>query len=226
MRCLDLDDTSVEQRRHMTAQHLDSDALHFQLEPLCVCSTCGRLHGEIVSEIAGASRPGQRQHCDCRDSNESEPWPDYDFPEAVTLCRCCGLQPLLSGSRWSMWFCRGCRRAIQGINRDCRGPVIPIGRFTLLEQIGRDEDDDADPMFVAESGDWFARVERLERHARDVVQSNLRRLNVPAAAASPLVDYLGRLPATVEVRQAAVLDLGRAFAVPPIFLLDAVNDLA
>ena len=77
---------------------------------------------------------------------------------------------------------------------------------------------------LKECGDWFERIERLETHAWLVVQDNIRLLNpTPSISEVSLSDYLERLPASPEMSRASVLDLGRAFNVPPYLLSDALR---
>lgn len=206
---------------------LESPLQTEQLDRLSFCGTCGRIHGEVVLQLLGKLSPPRRQCCDCEPPGATSHWPGYDLPEAVSLCRCCGRRPVLSGTTWAIWFCDACRRAVERINRLGRCHVIPIGRHTLLDQIGRDEDgvDQEIPPFVTALGDWFARVERLEMHAWLVMQSNFRELARGAQAECTLVDYLERLPATAEFIRAAVRDLGRAFELPPDVIVEATADI-
>lgn len=105
--------------------------------------------------------------------------------------------------------------------------VIPIGRHTLLEPVGIDEDDEREvPAFVRALGDWFERIERLERHADLVVSSNLHQLGARLSIREiALALYLERLPMSLESLQTSVLDLGRKFDVPPYLLFDAVRTI-
>jgi hypothetical protein len=216
------------------------DPSPFQLDGLFVCRPCGRIYGDIVGVRPGTSRPGQRQHCDCTPASlpatslrrpsapeaESSLWPEYDFNEAVTLCRCCGGAVVAGGSRWSLWFCPACKPALAAVNRWCGTYVVPLGRFTLLDQIGRNEDRDREePPFLGALGDWFQRVERLELHAQQVVQDRLRQLDDSSGGEVLLTQYLDRLPPSVELCQASVIDLLRAFQVPPYMILDAIREI-
>jgi hypothetical protein len=65
-----------------------------------------------------------------------EPWPGFDINERATLCRCCAVEILPSGSRWSVWFCDDCKQRVLGLNDAVGGVVIPIGRHTLMNRIG------------------------------------------------------------------------------------------
>ncbi len=148
--------------------------------------------------------------------------------ETVTLCRCCGLRPLLVSSQRSVWFCPTCCAAIQFINRACGTYVIPLGRYTLLEQIGLDEDEQREvPAFVPALGDWFERIERLEMHAWLVVRNNLKQLGDESSLREvSLAVYLERFWVSADLLRVSVLDLGRVFDVPPYLLSDAVRTIA
>jgi hypothetical protein len=196
-----------------------------ELASLYVCNTCGRIYGEVSPAVSGSVSPPRQQRCECESAEFDPPWEGYDFPEAVTLCRCCGRRALLGGRPWSIWFCIACRRGVERINRLGRCHFIPVGRHTLLDQIGRDADEEEIPAFVAGLGDWFARLERLELHAWLVMQSNLRALSRDAQTELRLADYLERLPATTDYIRAAIRDLGRAFDLPPFILAEATVDI-
>lgn len=210
------------------ASPIDPDALPFRIDQLYICRPCGRIYGDVESAILDAGQSRRRQHCNCQSSGHVERRPADELTEAVTLCRCCGLRPLLSGSRRSVWFCRSCCTAIQTMNRACSTYVIPLGRYTLLEQIGLDEDDQREvPAFVPALGDWFDRVDRLEMHAWLVLQNNLKQMGDESLLREvSLAVYLERLSASVDLLRASVFDLGRAFDVPPYLLSDAVRTIA
>jgi hypothetical protein len=94
---------------------------------LWICACCGHLR-----EIA---RPdGVEQRCACSEpaDRDEEPWPRHDFNERASLCRCCGLEVLHSGSRWSMFFCRECQLLAMGVSIWERRLVFPIGRHTMM----------------------------------------------------------------------------------------------
>jgi hypothetical protein len=197
------------------------------IDGLCVCRTCCRVYGQIRDRDGDAVQPAWQQRCDCEPSSRFPIRPDLDFPEAVTLCRCCGRQVLPSGSRRSIWFCRGCRHAVEKINRAARCHLIPIGRFTLLEQIGL-EDDAAHrevPVFTAIRGDWFERIEHLERLAWLVVKNNLKQFGGRSSAEVSLSDYCDRFLPTADVLRASIWDLGRSFDVPAYVLADAAAEI-
>jgi len=90
---------------------------------LRICGTCYDLYDE--------NRPdGMEQHCRCHPREQT--WPGYDFDERAILCRCCGLEVVRSGSRWSSFFCRECQLLAMGVSIWQRQLVFPIGRHTLM----------------------------------------------------------------------------------------------
>lgn len=210
------------------ASPIDPNALPFRIDLLYVCRTCGCVYGDVESLIPEVAAPTHRQYCDCQSGGHVERRSADEVTETVTLCRCCGLRPLLVSSQRSVWFCPTCCAAIQFINRACGTYVIPLGRYTLLEQIGLDEDKQREvPAFVPGLGDWFERVERLEMHAWLVVRNNLKQLGDESSLREvSLAFYLERLSVSVDLLRVSVLDLGRAFDVPPYLLSDAVRTIA
>jgi hypothetical protein len=202
------------------------DLSDLSFDSLFVCSRCGWIYGDVVRTFRGVAAPWPKQLCRCSPAEAAEQWPNYDFPEAVVLCRCCGRRALAGGTRWSIWFCRFCRPPIQAVNRACGGHVIPLGRFSLQEQIGLDEDPDRRelPGCACTTNDWFARIDRLEAHAARVVLKNLERC-CEAAAMAPisLARYLGRQNVSPAVIRAAVADLAAALDVPNEVVVDVLR---
>jgi hypothetical protein len=205
---------------------VNGDLVNLSFDSLFVCRRCGSIHGEIVRSFRGVAAPWPNQHCRCSPPEAAEQWPGYDFPEAVVLCRCCGRRALPSGTRWSVWFCRHCQPGIQAINRICGAHMIPATRFSLLEQIGLDEDPDRIelPGCSCTATDWFARVDKLENHASRVVLKNLEQCgDIARSQPISLAAYLGRLKVSSAVVRAALLELGAAFELPEYVLDDALR---
>lgn len=211
-------------------------SIRIPLDRLWICRICGDLHGEVVrSEIPLADQPGQapqgqtpstvernlRQECVCAAVTTSLRWDDYDFNQAVTLCRCCGRRLLMSGMRWSEWFCTECLPLIDEMNARCGTDIAPTSRHTLMTEIAAQEESAASvsPGFALRLGDWFDRVELLERHALRVIRGNLDALDLPCLSTDvTLGEYLERLPASHAVSQQSMLALAYALGVPRSFL--------
>ncbi len=94
-----------------------------EYEYLRICPTC--------YELYETARPdGEEQRCTCRPAGKR--WPHRDFNQRAMLCRCCGLNVLPSGSRWSPYFCRECRLLAMGVSVWNRRLVFPTGRHSLM----------------------------------------------------------------------------------------------
>lgn len=95
-----------------------------ELQHLRICGTCYALYE--------TGRPdGMAQRCRCV-FGEEDPWPGFDFNERASLCLCCGMEALRSGSRWSPYFCRTCQTLAQDVSIRHRRLVFPIGRHSLM----------------------------------------------------------------------------------------------
>ncbi|MBA4016109.1 MAG: hypothetical protein C0483_02865 [Pirellula sp.] len=207
-------------------------SIRVPLDRLSVCRICGELHGEVIRSETPSAEQTQlppvatvernlRQECACASVALSPRWNDYDFNQAVTLCRCCGRRLLMSGMRWSEWFCTDCLPLIDELNARCGMNIAPTSRHTLMTSIAVQEEpnNSKPPKFASRLGDWFDRVELLERHALRVVRENLESLGLQSMATDiTLGEYLERLPASRTVSQQRVCALAAAFGVPRQFL--------
>ncbi len=90
---------------------------------LRICPSCRHLYGDC-----GQPSP---QRCRCEWPIGDDPWPRYDHNTSAELCRCCGLELLKSGSRWSVWFCESCKNRVRRLNRDAGRCILPLGRHSL-----------------------------------------------------------------------------------------------
>jgi hypothetical protein len=120
---------------------------------LHVCGDCGSIGGRF----------GAYQHV-CRCSRDESPtWPRYDFNTAVELCRCCGQVALSSGSRFSVWFCDGCKKEIGLLHGRLGRYVVPIGRHSFHGGFMLSPEEALDPLeteiFV---GRWAAIGEAMD----------------------------------------------------------------
>jgi hypothetical protein len=205
---------------------LNGDLVNLSFDSLFVCRRCGSIYGDVVRTFRGVAAPWPKQLCRCSPAEAAETWPGYDFPEAVALCRCCGRRALPSGSQFSIWFCRHCRPGIQAVNRACGSHMVPLGRYSLLEQIGLDEDDDRIdlPGCSCTATDWFKRIDRLERHAASVVLKNLEQWpDVDPSQAISLARYFGKLSVSPAIVLASLIGLGAAFELPEHVMDEALR---
>jgi hypothetical protein len=98
--------------------------LHERYQYLQICTRCYHLYE--------TGRPdGLVQRCRCR-KDAKKRWPGHDYNERASLCHCCGVHVLHSGSRWSAYFCRECQLLVMGISVWERRLVFPTGRHTLM----------------------------------------------------------------------------------------------
>ncbi|MGC3972578.1 MAG: hypothetical protein QM775_36115 [Pirellulales bacterium] len=197
-------------------------SIHVPLDKLSICRICGELHGELVrgervGNEAAESAPRQlNQQCDCTSTGAVAPWDGYDFNQAVTLCRCCGRRLLISGMRWSEWFCGDCLPQIEKMNTRCRGTLIPSSRHTLMTALAdREGETQPLPCLNKELGDWFDRVELLEQHARRVIHENLESLGLESLDSDVLLGvYLEQLPPSQAALKSSLRALAEMFGMP------------
>jgi len=100
-------------------------------EGFLVCDGCG----DLYEPHAQAGRPSP-QRCRCRRDPDDPRWPSGDFNEVLRLCACCRLEVLGSGTRWSVWFCAGCKRRVIGLNGHVGRYLVPIGRHSVMAGAG------------------------------------------------------------------------------------------
>jgi hypothetical protein len=112
----------VERRNRITL-------LRWRAREYRLCMTCG-----LVFDAADPSDGGPRQLCRCVPSNADE-WRG-DLSERAHLCKCCRLELLPSGSRWSVWFCSECLGRVGELNARLGRYVVPIGRHSLMGGVG------------------------------------------------------------------------------------------
>lgn len=159
---------------------------------LLVCRTCGEISGE----------GWWKQRCSC-EPQDDEPWPGYDFNTAVELCYCCGQVPLRSGSRWSIWFCEGCRKLVLGLNRSLGRYAVPIGRHSLHGGIslnGSASDLDIE-IFTATFKNISEAMDRVREWSRIVVRRMVAERWPDRRGAIPLTEYVTRCDASPQERE-------------------------
>src|SRR5688572_25666900 len=95
-----------------------------ELQYLRICGTCHALY-----ETGRPDGMAQRYRCGPRDE---ERWPRFDYNERASLCLCCGMEALRSGSKWSPYFCNTCQTLAKEVSIRYRRLVFPIGRHSLM----------------------------------------------------------------------------------------------
>ena len=120
---------------------------------------------------------------------------------AVELCRCCGLVPLRSGSRWSVWLCDGCKPRALELNGRAGRAIVPIGRHSLMHGIGisgpvKEEESEEVAAVCAAANGLFEAIDRLHEWARLRIAFNVERLGFATDVPVGLIEYLARIPAS------------------------------
>jgi len=131
-----------------------------------ICPDCFTCRGELevrglvrASDDCALYKPKEwrrfHQRCGCEGSDE-DPWglwprtgAHFDFNCYLELCRCCCVEPIRSGSRWSLFFCEECKARVFALNRALGRWVVPIGRHSAMHGILVRGDEAVDPQ-VAE----------------------------------------------------------------------------
>ncbi len=164
-----------------------------------ICPGCFKLRGQL--EVRGLSPGSFRQRCRCEGVDE-ERWPRFDFNCFLELCHCCGIEPIRSGSRWSLFFCEECKGGVLSVNRALGRWVIPIGRHTAMHGLLVHGNEPFDPQvaerFAGAMRGLFAGIDHLDNWARSVVQENLVELGFAPSEEVRLSDYLDATRGRIE----------------------------
>lgn len=165
------------------------------IKTMIVCRECG----DVIGRLPHPREPGQalvqRGTCSEHAKNESTSggWSGFDLPRRVELCRCCGTVPLLSGSRFSVWFCRQCVDQIHLLNARFGRCVLPIGRHSVHAGLLLKAEDVDDPIAVHEFTERFAGLtdahRTLEKWARVVIGRNFEEMGWGDRATVPVGSY-------------------------------------
>ena len=117
-----------------------------------------------------------------------------DYQTVAELCRSCGVELLASGSRWSVWFCSECKARVRDLNDRAGTCVMPIGRHSLMNNVGLSSDqahDDAEVEAFAESMQGFVRAtRRVAEWAAEIVRRNCARVGIADRDVVPIGEYL------------------------------------
>jgi hypothetical protein len=197
---------------------------------MSVCGECGDLSGPFEDVACAVERV---QRCGCRGGRgrKGEPlWPRYDFKRVVELCRCCAGSLVASGSRWSSFFCDGCRSDVVAWNR-AGTSWIPVGRHSLANGIGYSvRSEEAGEVqgesieaarFARRLNELGARIAYLDRWRVRRVRDVLGNMNGPTSVAAYLAavragparrDVFAALVSYFEVRPAEVDAAGQVSA--------------
>lgn len=160
---------------------------------LLICGRCHAVRGTV------RDRGGAQQLCACTPIEERRArrtWDGVDFNTHAELCRCCGLELLPSGSRWSVWFCETCKPLVIAFNKAVGYYVIPIGRHSIMNGVGARADElrsrAAIDRFVSATKSMFAAIGGLEAYAQKVVRKNVIALGFEPGVDVFVGEYLSR----------------------------------
>jgi hypothetical protein len=146
-----------------------------------VCRTCFLLRGPFYDTHNGCERV---QPCEC--DREQPLWNGYDYNCAAELCYCCAAAVIGSGSKWSVFFCDGCKVRVCAYNDAVVRSAIPIGRHSLMNGVSLRAADARKARRVNELAKGLSRlaggVERLYAHRRARVRRILESLAEPPGA--------------------------------------------
>lgn len=165
------------------------------IKTMVVCRECG----DVVGRLPHPREPGQtlvqRGTCSEHAKNEftSDGWSSFDLPRWVELCRCCGMVPLLSGSRFSVWFCHQCVEQVHILNARIGRCVLPIGRQSVGAGLPLEAEDVTDPVAVDrfnKRSEGLTDTQRaLGKWARVVAGRNFEELGWSDGATMPIWWY-------------------------------------
>ena len=144
--------------------------------------------------VVGPTEHGY-QACVCEPRS---PWPGHDVSRIADLCSVCARGTAGGSSRWSWLGCACCRavelelRALFGI---C---VLPLGRHSIMNGVGRRlADRDSDAAFALSLNNLFTSQDRLHDWAEQESRGLAARL-VGSPDRVPLLDWLTQFPASPE----------------------------
>jgi hypothetical protein len=190
-----------------------------------VCTECGRIYGFWHYQSGHVGSSGgidYYQKCGCKTAKPDMPtegqgkkkWRGFDFNETVTLCYCCGQDLLLSGSKWSVWFCEKCKERVIKFNSRYQMTIIPIGRHSIMSgyQLSGKESQDKNKVqsFVKSLKSLFERMGILEEWRKHIISHNLKSLGYSKDIT--LVKYLSKVRSLPE-RSVAFRDMCKFFRV-------------
>ena len=154
-----------------------------------ICGRCHAVRGGPIGTVGGVN---VLQRCDCVPAGGHPAQPKVgDFNTALELCRACGLVPLQSGSRWSVWFCGPCATQAKTLNERAGRCVVPIGRHSLMNGVtARSASSEDIESFAGRVSTLFEATAAIQHWARTVVRENLVAAGRPHDVDLDLSSYL------------------------------------
>lgn len=182
-----------------------------------ICSICHEPYGywEYFAQLRGFWRyfneeEGNKtyyQKCACKNKSgmppkakNQEKWPGFDYNERVTLCYCCGQEMLMSGLKWSVWFCDECKNRIMDFNTKYQQTIIPIGRHSIMAGYrlsGEDAQKNENiEKYTGKVNKLFNRMDHLFEWRKMVISDNLKKMGYIKRADMDLIKYLSSIEET------------------------------
>jgi hypothetical protein len=154
-----------------------------------ICGRCHAVRGGPIGTVDGVT---VWQRCDCVPAGGHPAQPKVgDFNTALELCRACGLVPLQSGSRWSVWFCGPCKTQARGLNERVGRCVVSIGRNSLMNGVtARSPSSEDIESFAGQLSTLFDSTDAIQQWSRRVVRENLVAAGQPHDVDVDVASYL------------------------------------
>jgi hypothetical protein len=163
------------------------------------CGTCHSLRGGPIGNVGAVQ---VHQLCYCATTEHAAQPRIGDHNTKLELCRCCAVEALRSGSRWSGWFCGACKPLVTALNQRSGRCVVPIGRHSLMNGVFFDPGvDDSVRAFADQLTTLFAEMGGTEGWARAAVRLNLAAAGLPVDEDIDLDTYLAATAALPSVRE-------------------------
>jgi len=154
-----------------------------ELSKLKICRKCFEIYGPVRLE------DGQvvEQKCYCDIPRHDEKWVvtnrySYDFNQKYAICRCCGLEIIPSGSRWSPFYCDECKNRISKLNELVRKCIIPYGRHSIMNGVALNhkqiKDKKAIDTFIEAVNKMNQKIDIVEKHRKTITQKQLELLQM------------------------------------------------
>lgn len=158
-----------------------------------VCGPCGDVVGSADDFLQSGFIMVQTGTCPVHAASGEAAWPRYDYNRFVELCRCCGTVALMSGSKWSVWFCPACREQVDLLNQRLGRYAIPIGRHSIHagRLLSGPELDDplAVHIFLESTNASRVAMMALQKWAQRVIRLNLRAIGEDDDSVVPIERY-------------------------------------
>jgi len=174
-----------------------------EMEVCCDCIDVVGWFRRLYGPLEGEGPLLQRGRCASHRPRPHAPtWPRFDFNRGVDLCRCCGVEPRASGSRWCVWFCDPCKEQVGLLNERHGRCIVPIGRHSVhWGGLLRAEEAD-NPFsvlgFVDASKAMVAATGVLSDWCQVAITLNVQRIGALDAATIPILDYWREADAKVD----------------------------